>query len=125
MLDDASIAAVLNREQIRASDGQTWTRKRVQRYRQHAGIAGFDATLKETSGWLTQAEAATWLKISPMSVHRLVSSGILPAEQPDRGLPMVISTSDLHKEELQRAVSALRAGHTRPLPDDPRQIKLF
>ena len=125
VLDDASIAAVLNREKIRASDGRTWTRQRVHRYRQHAGIACFDAALKETSGWLTQAEAATWLKISPMSVHRLVSNGILPAEQPDRGLPMVISTSDLYKEELERAVMALRTGHTRPLPDDPRQIKLF
>ena len=29
VLDDASIAAALNREQIRPADGQTWTRKRV------------------------------------------------------------------------------------------------
>ncbi len=125
VLDDASIAAALNREKILASGGRTWTHQRVQRYRQQVGIAGFDAALKETSGWLTQAEAAIWLKISPMSVHRLVSSGILPAEQPDRGLPMVISTSNLYKEELEQAVLALRAGRTRPLPDDPRQIKLF
>ena len=38
---------------------------------------------------------------------------------------MVISTSDLHNEELERAVLALRAGRTLPLPDDPRQIRLF
>jgi len=125
VIDDASIAAALNRAQSRATDGQTWTRSRVQRFRRHWGIAGFDATLKQTSGWLTQAEAATWLEISPMSVHRLVSSGILPAEQPGQGLPMVISTSDLNNEELRRAVLALRAGHPRPLPDDPRQAKLF
>jgi DNA invertase Pin-like site-specific DNA recombinase len=125
VLNDASIAAALNREQIRAANGQTWTRQRVQRYRCHAGIAGFDAALKETSGWLTQAEAATRLGISPMSVHRLVFGGILPAEQPDRGLPMVISTSHLHDKQVQRAVAALRAGHARPLPDDPRQTKLF
>jgi hypothetical protein len=125
VLDDGSIATVLNREQIRAADRRTWTGERVRRYRRSAGIAEFDATLKETSGWLTQAEAATWLKISPMSVHRLVGSGILPAEQPGQGLPMVISTSDLYGEELQRAVAALRAGHTRPLTDDPRQMKLF
>lgn len=125
VLGDASIAAALNREQIRTARGETWTRKHVQGYRHRAGIAGFDAKLKETSGWLTQAEAATRLKISPMSVHRLVYSGILPAERPDRGLPMVISTSDLHLEQVQRALSALRAGHTRPLPDDPRQTKLF
>lgn len=125
VLDDASIAAALNREKIRASDGRTWTDKRVQSYRHGAGIAGFDPALKETSGWLTQAETATRLKISPMSVHRLVYSGILPAERPDRGLPMVISTSNLHHEQVQRAVSALRTGHTRPLPDDPRQAKFF
>ena len=125
VLDDASIAAALNRAKIHGTDGHTWTRDRVQRYRHRTGIAGFDTTLKESSGWLTQAEAATWLKISPMSVHRLVGSGVLPAEQPDRGLPMVISTSDLHGEELQRAVVALRSGQTRPLPDDPRQTKLF
>ena len=125
VLDDASIAAVLNREQTRSAEGQTWTRKRVQSYRHSVGIAGFDATSKETSGWLTQSEAATRLKISPMSVHRLVYSSILPAERPDRGLPMVISASDLHLEQVQRAVSALRAGHTHPLPDDPRQTKLF
>jgi hypothetical protein len=81
--------------------------------------------LKEASGWLTQSETATRLNISPMSVHRLVGSGILPAEQPHRGLPMVISTSDLRDEEVQRAVLALKSGHTRPLPDDPRQTKLF
>jgi DNA invertase Pin-like site-specific DNA recombinase len=125
VLDDASIAAALNRERTRSAGGETWTCERVQSYRHSAGIAGFDATLKETSGWLTQSEAATWLKISPMSVHRLIYSGILPAERPNRGLPMVISASDLRLEQVQRAVSALRAGHTRPLPDDPRQTKLF
>src|SRR4029077_1588328 len=111
--DDASIAAALNRAQIRAADGQTWTRNRVQRVRRHLGIAGFDTKLKETSGWLTQVETATWLQLSPMSVHRLVGSGILPAEQPDRGLPMVISTSDLNNGEVQRAVLALKAGYPR------------
>jgi DNA invertase Pin-like site-specific DNA recombinase len=125
VLDDASIATALNRKQIRATDGRTWTPKRVQAYRHKNGIPGFDAALKESSGWLTQAEAATRLKISPMSVHRLVCCGILPAEQPNRGLPMVISASTLGDERVQRAVSALQTGRTRPLPEDPRQIKLF
>lgn len=125
VLDDTSIAAALNREKIHTGEGQTWTADRVKRYREHAGIARFDAKLKESSGWLTQAEAATRLEISPMSLHRLVGSGILAAEQADRGLPMVISTSDLNNEELERAVLALKAGHPRPLPDDPRQAKLF
>ena len=60
-----------------------------------------------------------------MSVHRLVSSGILPAEQPQRGLPMVITASDLSLPEVERAVMSLKAGHIRPLPDDPHQLTLF
>jgi DNA invertase Pin-like site-specific DNA recombinase len=125
VLNDVGLAAVLNREHIRSPDGQSWTRERVQRYRQRTEIAGFDAALKRASGWLTQSETATRLGISPMSVHRLVYSGILPAEQPHRGLPMVILTSDLDHAGVQRAVSALKSGHARPLPDDPRQTRFF
>jgi len=125
VLGDVSIAAALNRERIRPPDGGNWTGRRVQSYRERAGIPAFDVKLKEASGWLTQAETATRLQISPMSVHRLINSGILPAERPDRGLAMVICTADLHTEELKRAVSALKTGHTRPLPDDPRQARFF
>jgi DNA invertase Pin-like site-specific DNA recombinase len=125
VLTDGAIASVLNREGIRTTSGTTWTRDRVERYRRGAGISAYDAKLKITSSWLTQSETATRLEISPMSVHRLVNSGILPAEQPQRGLPMVITATDLSLPEVKRAVMSLKAGHIRPLPDDPRQLKLF
>lgn len=123
--DDGAMASALNRAGIRTSRGETWTRDRVQRYRQRVGIGAYDASLKQRSGWLTQAETATRLSISAMSVHRLVRSQLLPAEQPHEGLPMVIAASDLSLPELQRAVASLQAGHPRPLPDDPRQLKIF
>jgi hypothetical protein len=122
---DGAIAVVLNRARIRTPGGETWTRERVQRYRRSAGIDPYNETVKTRSGWLTQAETATRLEISPMSVHRLVHSGILPAEAPQQGLPMVISQADLDLPEVQRAVISLKAGHIRPLPDDPDQLKLF
>jgi DNA invertase Pin-like site-specific DNA recombinase len=122
---DGVIASALNRTGIRTTRGKTWTRDRVERYRRGAGISAYDAKLKTTSSWLTQSETATRLEISPMSVHRLVSSGILPAEQPQRGLPMVITATDLSLLEVEQAVMSLQAGHIRPLPDDPRQLKLF
>jgi len=124
MRDDA-IAAALNREGIRTDVGGTWTRQRVERYRQRAGIAGFSLDLKVSSGWLIQAEAATRLAISPMSVHRLVKHRILSAEQPHPGLPMIISASELDREEVQSAILRLKSGHSRPLPDDPRQLAMF
>ncbi|MCY2995573.1 MAG: hypothetical protein NTY19_48140 [Planctomycetota bacterium] len=89
---DGAIATVLNRAGIRSTNGDTWTCEHFRRYRQHAGISVYNARLKTSSGWLTQSETATQLEISLLSVHRLVSSGILPAEQPQRGLPTVLAT---------------------------------
>lgn len=125
VMRDASIAAALNREGIRAADGGTWTRHSVERFRKRTGIAAFNLDLKVSSGWLIQAEAATRLGISPMSVHRLVNSRILSAEQPHPGLPMIICASEFDREEVQSAVLRLKAGHSRPLPDDPRQLAMF
>ncbi len=122
---DGAVASLLNREGIRTSSGETWTRERVQRYRQRVGIVAYSAALKRTSGWLTQSETATRLGISPMSVHRLIGSGILPAEQPQRGLPTVILAADLDRPEVKRAVLSLKTAHTCPLPDDPRQLKFL
>jgi len=122
---DGAMALVLNRAGIRTASGETWTPERVQRYRRSAGISPYNSTIKTSSGWLTQAETATRLEISPMSVHRLVRSGILPAEHSQQGLPMVIFESDLALPDVQRAVLSLKAAHTRPLPDDPSQLKMF
>jgi hypothetical protein len=125
VMPDESIAAALNREGIRSSVGGTWTRQCVERFRKGAGIVAFSQELKASSGWLIQAEAATRLGISPMSVHRLVKHGILSAEQPHPGLPMIISSSEMDREEVKFAVSKLKSGHSRPLPDDPRQLAMF
>jgi DNA invertase Pin-like site-specific DNA recombinase len=122
---DEAIASALNRAGIRTATGETWTRQQVQRYRQRVGIRAYSKALKNASGWLTQAETATRLEISPMSVHRLVNSGILPADHPQPGLPMVILEGDLDLAEVQRAVRSLKAGHARPLPEDPGQLKMF
>jgi len=122
---DRAIATVLNRTGIQTAEDQTWTETGVQCYRHRFSIEAYDAKLREASGWLTQSEAATKLGISPMSVHRLVRARVLPAEQPHRGLPMVILASDLDLSPVQTAVKCLQAGQSRPLPEDPAQLKLF
>lgn len=125
VMRDDSMAAALNRAGLRTLDGATWTRQRVERFRKRVGIAAFSNDLKTSSGWLTQAEAATRLGISPMSIHRLVKQRILTAEQPHAGLPMVICASEMDREGVQSAVLRLKMGHSRPLPDDPRQLAMF
>ena len=74
---------------------------------------------------MTQAEAATCLAISPMSVSRLVQMGILPAEQPRAGLPTVIKRQDLALDRVTQAAVQLKSSNNRPLSRDPNQRNLF
>ena len=125
VLTDAAMATTLNRHGIQTKGGDPWTATSIKRYRQKMNIPAFNSELKASSEWLTQAEAATRLQISPMSLHRLVRTGILPCEQPQRGLPMVIHAQNLRTPPVERAVKSIQNGQTRPLPENPNQLKLF
>ena len=125
VLSDESLASVLNRECIPTPSGDTWTKSRVSGFRRQHKIPIYSERTKLASGWLTQAEAATKLEISPMSVSRLVESGILAAEQPRRGLPSVICEPDLATGMVLDAVRQLKTAQPRPLPHDPAQLTLF
>ncbi len=122
--DDAGLAQALNRNGVQCGSG-AWTGESVRAFRQRHTIAPFDAVQKQTQGLLTGEEAATALGISTMSVHRLVQRGVLPAEQPAPGFPMVIRQSDLSRAEVQEAIRRIHLNLPRPLPADPNQLKLF
>jgi len=122
--DDASISRSLNRFGLKTESGQTWTARRVATARKRLGVASFDADLKTRSGWLTQAEAATKLKVSSMSVSRLIQAGVINSEG-TAGLPRVIQSSDLTSEAIQAAVQQIQAHPNAPLPTNPSQKTLF
>jgi DNA invertase Pin-like site-specific DNA recombinase len=122
--DDESISRSLNRVGVLSVGDKTWTKKRVSQYRHRSAIAGFDATLKEKEGWLTQQETATYLGISPMSVNRLIQQGILSAEGEKR-LPQVIRRADLVSEEVKAMVHHIKSHGNAPLPKNPKQKSLF
>jgi len=125
VLDDESIASVLNRERIPTLQGNGWTKARVSSFRRQHKICAFNEREKKSEGWLTQAEAATCLGISSMSVSRLVHGGLIPADQPREGLPSVIRAEDLSLPEVQRAVHRVKTAKNGPLPADPNQLSLF
>ncbi len=125
VLNDTSIAVVLNREKVRTHTMATWTAQRVSDFRKRHGIATFSEQIKQRQGWLTGAEAANSLGISAMSVTRLVQTGILPAEQSLPGLPCVICRDDLHLPHVKQAIQHLKTSNNRPLTQDPNQLSLF
>jgi len=125
VLTDDAIATALNRTNLRTPEANTWTATAVTAFRTQHRIAAFSIELKERHGWMTQAEAATSLEISPMSVGRLVQIGIIPAEQPQPGLPAIIKSADLRADRVVRAVAQLKDSNNRPLSEDPNQLYLF
>lgn len=122
--DDAAMARILNRHGV-PGDASRWTAASVRRFRQRAGIAPFDPAEKLRRGLLSQEESAEVLGISAMSVHRLVQEGILPAEQPARGMPCIIRRADLALPEVRHAVRRILSSLPRPLPANPDQLNLF
>jgi hypothetical protein len=125
VLSDQSIANVLNREGVPTWNGMTWTKLRVGYFRKRYNIPVFDPKEKAENGWLTQAEAATKLSISPMSVSRLVQTGFLPAEQPHEGLPCVILEKNLTLDAVQKAVRQIQTANNSPLPGSTKQQNLI
>jgi len=122
--DDASISRTLNRSGIKTEAGETWTAQRVKAARKSLGAPAFSARQKSDSGWLTQAEAATKLEISPMSVNRLIQAGVINSEGIP-GLPRVILSDDLSSEVIQAAAKQVRSHTNAPLPTDPNQKTLL
>jgi DNA invertase Pin-like site-specific DNA recombinase len=125
VLDDRSIATVLNREKVRTAAIVTWSAQRVRDFRRRHGIVAFNKKKQQQEGWMTGAQAANSLGISAMSVTRLIQGGVLPAEQPLPRLPAVISREDLTLADVKEAVKELKTSHNRPLTHDPNQLSLF
>ena len=121
MMPDQAIAALLNRAGKRTGRQNSWTRSRVTSFRSKRGIAVYREGERVERGEVTLNEAAALLKISPMSVLRLIQAETLPAEQLCKGAPWVIKRVHVEDREV---INAAQAKRKRPLPENPNQ-KVF
>jgi hypothetical protein len=105
---DELIAATLNRLGLKTGVGNTWTKDRVCSLRHHHQLPAFDPNHPQRG--VTLKEAAERLKVSPVSVRRMVNEKILPAGQVVPYAPWEIPLQALDSEEVRRAVSNIKAG---------------
>ena len=125
VLGDESIASTLNRQRLSTPDGNSWTTKKVMDFRKRYQISEYDPDTQKARGWMTQAQAATYVAVSPMSMTRLVQLGIIPAQQPGAGFPTVIQQADLESPRVQATLSALKTSARSPLTHLVNQLNLF
>lgn len=124
VVPDRDIASILNRLRMKTGRGNNWTAQRVCSLRSWHGIPTYVPGEIATRTWITMKDAAAHLGISPMSVRRLISRGLIPAKQIVTHAPWVIERTVLERDEVQRAVTAIKQGRRSPLPENPDQEKL-
>jgi len=121
---DRNIARILNRLGYKTGKGQSWNQSRVVSVRSSNHIPVYSPERQKQEGWLNLEQAARELQISPMSVHRLLKTGILDGQQIVPYAPWVIRKESLSQETVQSAVRSIKGGRNRPLPEKPGQVKL-
>ena len=101
---DTDIAATLNRMGMPTGQGKTWTAHRVSSVRRVNGIHAYRSAEKNGE-WLTMSEAAAALRVTHHRIRRLISDGILSAEQVVPGAPYQIRAADLQHERVIAAIA--------------------
>src|SRR6185312_15663517 len=108
-LPDMAIAAILNRSGKRTAHGASWTRMHVCALRNTHGIPIYRDGERVERGEATLDEAADVLKVSRATAYRMITSGILPAQQLCNGAPWIIRQSDLQQDAVRCEADARRS----------------
>lgn len=121
-LPDMAIAAILNRSGKLTGRGATWTRTSVCGLRKTNNIPVYLDGERAERGQVTLDEAADILKVSRATAYRMVSRGVLPAQQFCPGAPWIIQLADLQQDGVRYDAEARRS--RRPLSENPLQNTL-
>jgi len=121
-MPDEAIAAVLNRSGKSTGRGNSWTRMRVSSLRHNQDIAPYREGERSERGEVTVNEAAAALAVSPSTIRRMISHGMLPAQHHYEGAPWIICLHDLNRKDV--CTEAKRRCSRRPLSLDPCQRSL-
>lgn len=121
-LPDNAIAAILNRSGKVTGHGAAWTRAHVCGLRNTNGIPVYQEGERRERGEITLDEAADVLNVSRATVYRLITSGVLPAQQLCSGAPLIIRLDDVQKDNIRREADARR--RRRPISENSSQKSL-
>jgi excisionase family DNA binding protein len=120
LLPDKAIASLLNRSSKLTGRNNSWTQSRVCTFRNQHDIAVYRDGERADRGELTLEEAAASLGVSPMTVLRMIRSGVLEGRHLCKGAPWVIPAQSAGNAKLH----PLRYGGQRPLTENPDQKAL-
>src|SRR5258705_12672726 len=100
---------VLNRAGKSTGRGNGWTRSRVCSLRHQHGITPYVIGERQERGEATFREAAEILAVSPSTILRMISAGLLPAKQICKAAPWVLRLADLQRDDIIREADRRRS----------------
>jgi excisionase family DNA binding protein len=118
MMPDRAIASILNRAGKVTGRHNGWTQSRVCGLRNRLGVLVYREGERTERGELTLDETAAVLKVSAMTVLRMIRNSVLPARQLCKGAPWVIKAADLDNDAVKAEANGRRR---RPLTQNPDQ----
>ena len=121
LMPDKAIAAILNRAGKPTGRNNGWTQNRVCTFRNHRGIEVYCEGERAKRGELTLDETATALRVSAMTVLRMIRRGVLIGRQLCKGAPWVIKAGDLDADGVRAEADGRRRT---PLTANPSQQTL-
>ena len=93
--DDATIAAILNRQGRRSATGERFTQLIVRGLRRYRGIPAHTPPVEAPDGELLPVvKAAEQLGVAPSTLHRWLQAGFIAGEQDTAGAPWRIRVND-------------------------------
>jgi hypothetical protein len=93
--DDATIAAILNRQGRRSATGERFTQLSIRGPRRYRAIPAHKPPAEAPDGELLPvAKAAEQLGVAPSTLHRWLQAGFIAAEQDTPGAPWRIRVND-------------------------------
>ena len=93
--DDATIAAILNRQGRRSATGERFTQLIVRGLRRYRGIPAHKPAAEAPDGELLPVvKAAEQLGVAPSTLHRWLQAGFIAGEQDTPGAPWRIRVND-------------------------------
>jgi DNA invertase Pin-like site-specific DNA recombinase len=92
--DDATVAAILNRQGRRSANGERFTQLSVRGLRRYRGIPAHKPPAEAPGQLLPVATAAEQLGVAPSTLHRWLQAGFIAGEQDTPGAPWRIRVND-------------------------------
>ena len=123
--NDALIAGILNRNDLRTGNGNRWTRERVTSLRSYYRIPVFYAAADGVEPWLNLGDAAKLLKVAPKTLRLAAEAGEIEAIHPLPEGPWIFARGALAAPTARSITERARQNPKYPTGSDPAQQNLF